>query len=211
MVRLYLLQAVLVTASSVVATSQGSHGGGVRTAAGTSAGSVPRVDVDAGDVSLEGIVSPEKKDFIATFLEEKSAKCEGQSKKGNKGKTCEGGAKSEFNIGFGAEDIAQVLANQLYEQTSNFWPTQDGFLPDDETMESLVDWDDEAFAEGVEEGVTKEIKFGGFVKVDFDCKVSFGREDGKFTKKSACGFKANSEVTKNPQEFTSSTEDAQYY
>jgi hypothetical protein len=134
-----------------------------------------------------------------TFSVEKGIKCEGNWKQHDAiNKKCEGGMKSEFTMEFNAEDMAKELADQLFDETNSFMPGVEAYYPDEEAMAALMEFDDDAAVEGMTEGHSKTIEFGGVVKAEFGCKVTFERNNGKFTKKSACGFKGSSRAGKKP-------------
>lgn len=124
-----------------------------------------------------------------TFSVEKGMKCQGGFKDNHGGKNCQGSMKSEFTVGFRAEDVAKELASQLWDAANDFLPDREAFYPDDETMQGLLEFDNQDDLELLEEGHSKTIEFGGFIKAGYGCKVTYGREGGKFTKKTECGFK----------------------
>jgi hypothetical protein len=123
-----------------------------------------------------------------SFSIEKVLKCTGGFEKG-KGKKCNGGMKSEFTLGASADDIANEVANQVFDETNNFMPSKESFFPDDGAMEEMMLFDDVEYLEGIEEGVSKSVEFGGFIEAEWNCKVIFKKKCGKFTKKSQCSFK----------------------
>lgn len=127
----------------------------------------------------------------AKFAVEKGMKCEGDWKMGSGGgKKCAGEMKSEFDVSFSAQDIAKELADQVLEETTAFMPGIEAYYPDESIMAEFVALDEEGlFDDDMEEGLSKTIELGGFVKVDFGCNVTYTKEKGKLTKKSACGFR----------------------
>merc|ERR1712150_236611 len=63
---------------------------------------------------------------------------------------------------------------------------------EDETMA----FDDEMMVEGF----SKSFKFGGFMKANWSCTVTYEMKDGKFHKKTECGFKGAKGMGKAPKD-----------
>lgn len=123
------------------------------------------------------------------FSVEKGMKCEGGFNMRGKGKKCEGGMKSEFHIGHdSAKDIAEEVSSALFEQVHNMFPEKHNLLPSDDAMEAMMAFDNPELIQDVEEGMSKTIEFGGFVKAGWGCKVTYEKIGGKFSKKAECGF-----------------------
>jgi hypothetical protein len=136
-----------------------------------------------------------------TFSVEKGIKCEGNWNKENVFiKKCQGGMKTEFAMEFSAEDMAKELAGQLFQETNSFMPGVEAYYPDEEAIAALMEFDDESLFESMAEGHSKTVEFGGVIKAEFGCKVTFGHENGKFSKKSECGFKGRSGAGKKPED-----------
>jgi hypothetical protein len=135
-----------------------------------------------------------------TFSVEKGIKCQGEFEIG-KGmcQKCEGGLKKEFAIGVSGEEIADDMASELFEQVHDMMP-KGSFMPLDEDIEAMMAFDDmEVFEDGGDD-FSKSVEFGGFVKAGWSCKVTFGKEKGKFSKKMDCGLKGFGGMGKGPKE-----------
>jgi len=118
---------------------------------------------------------------------EKGVKCEGGFKAEGAGKKCEGGMKSEFGMKK-ADEIVNEIATVLSEQLQDFMPSKEGLIPMDGEMEAMKMFDDIETLEDVEDGFSKTVEFGGFVKASWGCKITYEKKGGKFSKKSECGF-----------------------
>lgn len=133
----------------------------------------------------------------ACMGEEKGIRCHASFKNGQGTKECEAGMRKNFTVAFD-NDMTAALANSLHRQMHEVLPSlQDGFFfaPND-VMQDLKLWDDESLLGTLEDGVVKEMAFGGEATIDFGCKVSFEKKDGKIHKKVECGMKAKATAGK---------------
>jgi hypothetical protein len=80
------------------------------------------------------------------------------------------------------------MATVVFEQVQSIMPEKHNLLPSEDAMEAMVVFDDPEMLEGMEEGFSKTVEFGGSVEAGWGCKVTFEKKDGKFTKKADCGF-----------------------
>jgi hypothetical protein len=152
------------------------------------------------DVDEEEDPDMDRKKMKGTFSVEKGIKCTGEFEKG-KGmcQKCEGGLLKEFTVGVSGEEIADDIASELFEQVHGMMP-KDSFMPLDEDIEAMMAFDDMEMLEDGGGDFSKSVEFGGFVKAEWGCKVTFGKEKGKFSKKLDCGLKGVSGMGKGPKE-----------
>jgi hypothetical protein len=87
-----------------------------------------------------------------------------------------------------AEDIANEMATVVFEQVQSVMPEKRNLLPSEDAMEAMMVFDDPEMLEDMEDGFSKTIEFGGFVKAGWGCKVTYEKKDGKFSKQADCGF-----------------------
>jgi hypothetical protein len=148
-----------------------------------------------GAAPLRG--SEEKKKKSGSFSMEKGVKCQGgfQAGKGA-GRKCEGGLKHEFTHDTKAKDVAEKVAFDLQEQVAQLIPEKGDIFPEG-VKESMMALDNEDVQ--LDEGFSKTIEFGGFMKAEWGCKVTFEKKDGNLHKTSSCGFKGMEGMGKAPK------------
>merc|ERR1711862_389336 len=140
------------------------------------------------DSFYDDIVGPEKKEG-GVFRLEKGIRCEGGAKDGKSGKKCEGGRKFGACAMTKPNDLVESVADGLHEHMQEgYLPRMKGFMPTEEEMEQMMEMEHDFSS--VEKGRKKVVKFGGFIKVFWGCKATFGKKQGKVSKRVGCGFKS---------------------
>eukprot|EP00978_Attheya_sp_CCMP212_P037298 scaffold174699_cov45-Attheya_sp.AAC.1 len=117
---------------------------------------------------------------------EKDIKCHGGFQAGKGFRKCEGGLKHEFTHDTKAKDVAEQVAFDLQEQVAQLIPEKGDIFPE-RVKESMMALDNEDVQ--LDEGFSKTIEFGGFMKAEWGCKVTFEMKDGSLHKTSSCGIK----------------------
>lgn len=134
----------------------------------------------------------------AVFSKEKGFKCHGGGTRSEFGKECEGGMKMEFEISTKPMDVVWNVVEEVHTQLDeNFIPDAEFLMPSDDVLD---DWMAASSSEGLEEGKSMTMEFGGTAKVEWGCKVTYSRKEGKFSKSAACGFKGSSKSGKKDPE-----------
>eukprot|EP00555_Chaetoceros_dichaeta_P005588 CAMPEP_0198258456 /NCGR_PEP_ID=MMETSP1447-20131203/7878_1 /TAXON_ID=420782 /ORGANISM="Chaetoceros dichaeta, Strain CCMP1751" /LENGTH=177 /DNA_ID=CAMNT_0043945577 /DNA_START=60 /DNA_END=593 /DNA_ORIENTATION=- len=129
------------------------------------------------------------------FCLEKGIKCSGGLKNDKFGVKCEGGSKFGAEEGAPAQSVMESVAKGLHEHLQEgYLPDVDGFMPAEEEMYQIMEM--ENGLSSIEDGEEKSVDFGGVAKVEWGCKATFGRKDGKGYKKVDCGFKGGKGVGK---------------
>lgn len=135
----------------------------------------------------------------ACIGEEKGIRCHAGFKNGQGFKECEAGMRKNFTAAFD-DAMTTAVANGLHSQMHEILPNlHDGFFfapSSTDVIEDVGLWDDATLLETLEEGVSKEMSFGGEATIDFGCKVAFEKKDGKIHKKVECGMKAKATAGK---------------
>ena len=130
-----------------------------------------------------------------SFSVEKGFKCTGGFVKSKGvGTHCEAGMKKTFASGASVEDITSSISADLMDQIKTMMPDQNVMSGDNDEMMALLD------QEGNDSLVGKTIEFGGGMKADWGCKLTFEKNDeGKLSKKLECGVKYDSGMGKKPE------------
>mmetsp|Transcript_16384 Transcript_16384/g.40017 ORF Transcript_16384/g.40017 Transcript_16384/m.40017 type:complete len:217 (-) Transcript_16384:114-764(-) len=124
-----------------------------------------------------------------TFGMKKGMKCDGgfQAKKGMK-KHCEGGMEKEFSMSWTTSDLKSEMSQELKKQLEDFMPEPEMFIGvSDEEMEAQLLFGDEE-VEG-DAPLTKTMEFGGIMKAEWGCKVTYEKSVKGVSKKVECGGK----------------------
>jgi len=120
-----------------------------------------------------------------SFGMQKGVKCSGgfEAKKGMK-KHCEGGMEKDFSMSFTTSEMKNELGSELMKQLNDF-------MPEPEMLVGVSDEEMEAHLLGDEDGVgvSKTLEFGGIVKGEWGCKVTFEKSVKGISKKVKCGAK----------------------
>lgn len=125
----------------------------------------------------------------ATFGMKKGMKCDGgcDPKKGMK-KHCEGGMEKEFSMSLATSDMKSELSQELMKQLEDFMPEPDMLIGiSDEEMEAHLLFDDDE--EEDDAPLTKTMEFGGTMKAEWGCKVTYSKAAKGVSKKVECGAK----------------------
>merc|ERR1712038_1033589 len=131
-----------------------------------------------------------------TICFEKGMRCSGgfegdkEEMYGHGGMECEGGLNADFEVESSGKYIADRVTQTLTEQMKDFMP---------ENIEELIYPSDETLMEITELGETGDgldsvlVQFGGMIEAKWGCNVtvSYDKDDGKFSKKVACGFEGH--------------------
>jgi hypothetical protein len=135
-------------------------------------------------------------DKKGSFTVEKGGKCTGgfDKKKGGMTKHCEGGMKKEFSMKTSDQEMNEDLASELMDQFQGFMPESNQLVLSDEDVEALL------MNEDGEVDISKSVEFGGSMKIEWGCKMSFEKTDKGLGKKVECGAKADSVVGKKDGE-----------
>ncbi|CAJ1960161.1 unnamed protein product [Cylindrotheca closterium] len=124
-----------------------------------------------------------------TFGMKKGMKCDGgfDAKKGMM-KHCEGGMEKEFSMSWTTSDVKGELSQELMKQLQDFMSEPEMLIGvSDEEMEAHLLFDDEE--EEDDAPLTKTMEFGGTMKVDWGCKVTYEKSVKGISKKVECGGK----------------------
>jgi len=123
-----------------------------------------------------------------SFGIKKGIKCTGgfDTKKGMK-KHCEGGMEKDFSMSFTTSDMKDELGSDLLKQLQDFMPEPEMLIGmSDEEMEAHLFGDEE---EEDDVAVSKTVEFGGVMKAEWGCKVTFEKSAKGISKKVECGAK----------------------
>merc|ERR1712187_1047689 len=117
----------------------------------------------------------------------KGVKCDGdfEAEKGMK-KHCERILEKEFSISWKTSDLKSDLSQELMKELEDLAPDSESFLGvSDEEMEAQLFFSDE------EDGapLTKTMEFGGIMKAEWGCKVTYETSVKGISKKVECGAK----------------------
>eukprot|EP00549_Striatella_unipunctata_P026266 CAMPEP_0118720472 /NCGR_PEP_ID=MMETSP0800-20121206/30127_1 /TAXON_ID=210618 ORGANISM="Striatella unipunctata, Strain CCMP2910" /NCGR_SAMPLE_ID=MMETSP0800 /ASSEMBLY_ACC=CAM_ASM_000638 /LENGTH=173 /DNA_ID=CAMNT_0006628111 /DNA_START=145 /DNA_END=666 /DNA_ORIENTATION=+ len=131
----------------------------------------------------------DKPDFFGGY--EKAIKCGGAGEKSeNAFKKCQGGEKMGFASTTPPDEMvkqmAQGMETHMYE---GYLPTMEHFMPSQDDMVQLESLD-KVHQELLKEGEEKVVEFGGYSKLQWGCKVTYGKKDDKYYKMSECGIKS---------------------
>jgi len=112
-----------------------------------------------------------------------------------------GGYKAEFTPDSVADDIVFEAAVGLEDQIESFLvPNANDLLPDEDAMEAMMAFDDQEALDALPDGFEETVKFGGYARMSWGCKVTFAKKDGKFSKVTECGGKGVKAMGKAPGE-----------
>jgi len=141
------------------------------------------------DSFYDDILGRDKKEG-SVFRLEKGIRCSGGGVKGEKfGKKCEGGQRFGACAMTKPHDLVESVADGLHEHMQEgYLPSMKGFMPTEEEMEQIMETESELSSD--EKGRKKVVEFGGFTKLYWGCKATFGKKRGKVSKRVGCGLKA---------------------
>ncbi len=130
----------------------------------------------------------------AEFSFEKGFHCKGAADpmKGGAGKRCEATMKRSVSLGLGPVELASDIASNMEDMYQDLMPDQEGFFPLEEDLMELTAMDDyDVNIDEMDDDIFKTVKFGGFLKVEWDCTVTLKKEGAlKISKMVECGAKA---------------------
>jgi hypothetical protein len=172
-----------------------------------------------GDVSGGGVI-----DIKSTFNIEKSFQCKGSMDGpiGGATKKCEATMKKKDSIGLYdgttaavsrpvlvPEDLMNDVASEMEKLYDSILPTIDSFLPHDDVMTQIVDFQKNGFDDRVattEEDIddpsssiildedgslsSMTVAFGGHFTAEWGCNVTFTKSVGKLSRIISCGAKS---------------------
>lgn len=135
---------------------------------------------------------------------EKGIKCKAGSSKAKMGagRECEGGFKTKVVLSMGAKELAEDVSTKIQDMHSGMMPDSKRLLPPDGVMDELMFWDEDMDEyerlpsfDGLDcsedgEGCKKTVEFGGYVKINWGCTITFQKKGKKFTKEVSCGGKS---------------------
>jgi len=137
------------------------------------------------------------------FRLEKGIKCSGGGKRGKFGKKCEGGQRFRACPKTKPHDLVGSVSDGLHaHMQEGYLPRMKGFMPTEEEMDQIMEMEDEDESSSIERRGKKVVQFGGFVKVYWGCKASFGKTKGKVWKRVGCGLKSFQGVGKKDGDAT---------
>jgi len=118
-----------------------------------------------------------------SFGMQKGMKCKGgfDAKKGMV-KHCEGGMEKDFSMSFTTSEVKNELGEELMKQLNDV-------MPKPEMLVGVTDEEMEAHLLGGDVGISKTLEFGGIVKAEWGCKVTFEKSGKGISKKVQCGAK----------------------
>ena len=123
-----------------------------------------------------------------TFGMKKGMKCDGgfDPKKGMK-KHCEGGMEKEFSMSWTTSDLKSEVSQELMKQLEDFIPEPEMLIGvSDEEMEAQLFFDEDVESDAP---LTKTMEFGGIMKAEWGCKVTYEKSVKGISKKVECGGK----------------------
>ena len=133
----------------------------------------------------------------AVFSKEKGFKCHGGGTRSEFEKECGGRMKMEFEISTKPMDVVWNVVEEVHTQLNeNFIPDVEFLMPSDDVLD---DWM-AASSEGLEEGKSMTMDFGGTANLEWGCNVTYAYKHGKLSKSAACGFKGSSKSGKKDPE-----------
>eukprot|EP00980_Cylindrotheca_fusiformis_P031651 scaffold26751_cov147-Cylindrotheca_fusiformis.AAC.4 len=145
----------------------------------------------ANDDESDTIVYDDEKN--GSFSVMQGVNCTGGFNKTAAGMTkhCEAGMKKEFSMKKSAQEMNQDIGSMLMDQFQGIMPESSQLVLSNDEVENLL------MDENGELDASKTVEFGGSMKLDWGCKLSFeGTKDEGFSKKVECGLKADSSVGK---------------
>lgn len=189
---------IAIALASILASSSGSEVKSLR---------IPKEE-ETGDV--DGL-------FKAEGCVEKGVKCKGHADKAKgAGRECEGGVKQVRSFGMGAKDLAEDVSDKIRDMHSDIVDEKSILVPEEVLME-LMNWDQidevDIFGEedcSVEEGCSKQVSFGGYLKAFWGCNITFSKKGMKMSKEVGCGFKSFEGMGKKEGDYYNEIEDKKF-
>lgn len=139
---------------------------------------------------------------------EKGGKCKAGGKEGKGfGRECEGCFKQVASFETSAEDLTKNLASGVSDMLTEMMPKEEGLRLTNDAMDEVASWDSnngdiiDVFEDGdcsEDLGCKKTVKIGGYVKMFWDCNITFSKtDDGKMSKEVDCGGKSYEGMGRN--------------
>jgi len=147
---------------------------------------------------------------------EKGVKCKGHADKTKgAGRECEGGVKQVRSFGIGAKDLVEDVSEKVRDMHSEIVDDKSVLVPEDVIMELInLDLTDpvDIFGEEdcSEEGCSKTMSFGGYLKAFWGCNITFSKTGLKMSKDVGCGFKSFQGMGKPEGAFYDKIKDKEY-
>ena len=164
---------------------------------------LPVASTDQSHLRVQNTVDNKK----GTFSVMKGVKCGGSfdESEGGMKAHCEGGMKKEFSVEVSAKEMIDSISKELLEQIqADLMPGQEAFFPNKDVVEEMKNYDGDNSDGHLGLDDKLSIEYGGSIKVDWGCKMTFKKADGTFSKKVECGAKLDTAAKKKkpePDEF----------
>jgi hypothetical protein len=175
-----------------------------------------RVEAEESEMTIDGIDNYSRDvEFPypkVKFGFEKGLSCNGEIdlKGGGAGKQCDATMKKTVIIGMPVEKITDGIASDMEKIFHDLVPEKDGFLPVEGDMITLAKMD-EIEIDGMGDGASKTVKFGGFFKLNWNCTVTMKKEGPlKLIKTIECGAKALEGKGGGPNDFDEDVEEYKF-